>query len=307
MLADLANRIPESRGRVLAAQQACLALGIAIGAPLGGIIVEAYSPRAAFLCVTVAAIIAMTIYCFLPETQESNAASGVEMSTSKETSPETPSGEADWKYLLSQNQWRGIALCQAGASFGFAAKIASIPVLATATLPGGAIAAGVLLSVAGLSGLVGAPIGGFLTDRVGSKAVAILGGLVSAVALILIPFALSPTLKGDLTLDIGSATLDANAIGFSFAVVAWSIGAAAQSPALVALAQEKAPRGYEATAMAFPKAFGDGTYIVVPFILGLAKDALPGIPGIDCALAGTATILGIVSLGWLTTGNDGQE
>ena len=40
MLADLAGKTPELRGRALAAQQATIALGIAIGAPVGGIVVE---------------------------------------------------------------------------------------------------------------------------------------------------------------------------------------------------------------------------------------------------------------------------
>ena len=35
MLADYANTIPEARGRILASQQAVLAVGIAIGAPAG--------------------------------------------------------------------------------------------------------------------------------------------------------------------------------------------------------------------------------------------------------------------------------
>lgn len=40
MLADLAGRAPELRGRALAAQQATVALGIiAIGAPLGGLVI----------------------------------------------------------------------------------------------------------------------------------------------------------------------------------------------------------------------------------------------------------------------------
>jgi hypothetical protein len=47
-------------------------------------------------------------------------------------------------------QWQGLALCQAGATFGFAAKIASIPLLATAVLPGGALGAGALVSMTGL-------------------------------------------------------------------------------------------------------------------------------------------------------------
>ena len=68
MLVDLAHQIPERRGRILAAQQAAIALGIAINAPCGGIVVEMYGPQSAFYCVSFAATIALTVYVFLPET-----------------------------------------------------------------------------------------------------------------------------------------------------------------------------------------------------------------------------------------------
>ena len=68
MLVDLANRIPERRGRILAAQQAAIVLDIAINAPCGGIVVEMYGPQSAFYCVSFVATIALTVYEFLPET-----------------------------------------------------------------------------------------------------------------------------------------------------------------------------------------------------------------------------------------------
>ena len=70
MLADFGNAVPSLRGRTLAAQQATLALGIAIGAPLGGLATERWGPSAAFLCVTAAATITLGLYSLLPETVE---------------------------------------------------------------------------------------------------------------------------------------------------------------------------------------------------------------------------------------------
>ena len=292
MLADLANQMPLLRGRALASQQACAALGIAIGAPLGGLVVEQYGPRAAFLCVTVAATLATILYSFLPET----------VTFSDEDTPgaaSNASGEkSEWGTLLSQNQWRGIAMCQSGASFGFAAKVAAIPVLATSSLPGGATAAGTLISAVGLSGLIGAPFGGFLTDRAGAKAAVISGGLLSAIGLFCIPISLGGSFDDGASIKIGNIVVDATAQAFSGSVIAWGIGAAAQAPALVALAQQNAPKGSEATALALPKAFGDGTYIIVPFILGLVTDAFPDMPGIECAVAGAASLLGVMALGF---------
>ena len=302
LLADLANRIPQLRGRALATQQAVVALGIAIGAPIGGLVVEDYGPRAAFLCVTTAAMIAFVLYFFLLETQvfAENAelldANQDDTTVSKDQAPDI----TDWAELLSENQWRGLALCQSGASFGFSAKISSIPILAADTLPGGAAGSGALLSAAGLSGLVGAPIGGWLTDRAGAKTTAMLSGLFSAASLFLIPVALSvSSFDESLLFSFGGITLSGNAFAFTIVVLGWSIGAAAQAPALAALAQELAPLGGEATAMALPRAAGDGTYIIAPYILGLVTDSFLDMQGIECAVAGLATIFGVLALGFL--------
>lgn len=308
MLADLGRKVPEIRGRALAAQQAVVSIGIAIGAPLGGLVIEEYGPRAAFLCVTAAALVTLVIYFFLPETIEIDPdQEKVGKITNMESSllsydedleikiKDDPRDE--WLILLSQKEWRGLALCQCGVSFGFAAKIACIPILATSILPGGATAAGALISAAGLSGLIGAPLGGWLTDKTNAKLTAIICGTVSAIGLLLIPIAISlpEGHYGNDALFAGQG-IGIRDISFFAAVIIWSLGATAQGPALTALAQQLAPMGREATALALPKASGDGTYIIAPFLLGLVTDSVSSIPGAECAVAGTAMLLGVIAL-----------
>ena len=46
MLTDLANEASTLRERALALHQAMVALGITIGAPIGGLVVEEYGARA---------------------------------------------------------------------------------------------------------------------------------------------------------------------------------------------------------------------------------------------------------------------
>ena len=299
MLADLAGRVPELRGKVLAAQQATVALGIAIGAPFGGLGVEQYGPRASFLCVSAAAVVALVMYLFLPETVVGSHDAAMDSSTIDQSNDDESAG--DWKKLLQDRRWKGLALCQCGASFGFAAKIATIPVLAADTLPGGAIGAGALLSAAGLSGLVGAPVGGLLTDKAGARTTAVLAGIFSALCFAAIPFALSPwasVFYGDgVLLEANGVELGAQAAAFSALVILWSIGAAAQGPALTAVAQELAPAGAEAKSLALPRAAGDGTYIFAPFCLGLVADKFGEVTsGIECAAAGSMMVLGALSL-----------
>lgn len=154
MLTDFANKAPNLRGRALAIQQASVALGVAIGAPAGGLIVENYGVRSSFLCVSVAAIVALCMYLLLPETVVTETRTDDNSTPIKEDRSSVGS-EADWIELLKTSQtWRSLAFCQSGVSVGYACKIAIIPILASQIL-GGATGAGLLLSAAGLSGLVG--------------------------------------------------------------------------------------------------------------------------------------------------------
>ncbi len=280
MLSDLAGTIPELRGRVLSAQQAVTALGIAIGAPAGGFVVEKYGPRAAFLCVTTAASIALMLYSFLKESliKDSSPTSG-----ENESDESTNTRNIKWKQLLQDPRWKGLSLFEVGIRFGYAAKLASIPILAAKILPGGAIGAGALLSAAGLSGLVGAPVGGYLADRIGAKNTIIVTGLCSALSLVLVPISL-----------LNSFPI-ANKAAFTAAVLLWSTSAAAMTPASTAYAQEISPRGSTATAMALPRAAGDATFLVAPFLLGLVSDANVPI-GTECAFAGLCGLMGVVAL-----------
>jgi MFS family permease len=317
LLADLAGTVPALRGRALAAQQAALALGIAVGAPLGGLVIAAYGPRAAFLCVSAGALVALILYTFLPETvrvpqKEERSRHPSSSSTPKE---DTTSGAAvtqpgEWRTLLADPRWRGLAVCQSGSSFGFAAKIAIIPILATRTLPGGVAGAGALISIAGLSGLIGAPIGGWLTDRAGAKFTAVLSGVGSALCLLLIPAALGSSVDiSDLhvSMPLIGSDLGSDAVAFVILVVLWSLGVSAQGPALTALAQELAPLGSEATALALPRATGDGTYIVAPFILGAVADSPMTGAGAECAVAGAAGLLGAMVLASSIANGGGDE
>lgn len=303
MLTDLANQAPQLRGRALALQQACIALGIAIGAPLGGLVVEEYGIRSSFLCVSAAALASLAIYSTLPETVVAERDDEVNIST-KDVSNED-GNDADWANLLQTSSiWRSLSIAQSGSSFGFACKIATVPIIANQVL-GGATGAGLLLSAAGLVGLIGAPLGGFLTDKAGSRVSAAAGGILSGGALALVPVGLSlKTMDTTITVDgSGSSSLlsswgySPEATAFCILVLLWSIGASAQGPSLTALGQENAPLGSEATALGLPRAVGDGTYIVAPLILGYVTDKLGDtIPGISCTIAGGAICLGSVAL-----------
>lgn len=141
---------------------------------------------------------------------------------------------------------------------------------------------------------------GYITDRIGAKGAAVISGIISSIGLILVPLALliaeDELPYSNIELAIGGVVLQSKALFFSLAVLLWSLGASAQGPALTALAQKKSLLGVEATSLSLVKAAGDGTYIIAPFLLGLVADALVEFPGIECALAGSTTLLGTVAL-----------
>lgn len=317
MLADLANIAPEQRGKVLGSQQAVTALGIAVGAPLGGIVIEQFGPRASFLCVTAAAIVAAVVYTFLPETlttpggvHEAADMLDADLSATGLANPDSDDSNfiQQWSQLLEDNRWRGIALFECGSRFGFACKLASIPILATDVLPGGAAGMGALLSATGLVGLVGGPLGGWLTDKLpgGAQAAAVASGLLSAIALFLIPLALSGGIDDVFLQGVPGFEGNGAAAAFAALVLLWGLGASAQGPAITALSQQLAPAGEEATALALPRAAGDAAFIVAPFALGLVADLASegSVPtGAECAVAGAVSFLGVVALASLSNTN----
>lgn len=300
MLADLANRAPDNwRGKGLALQQACIAVGVACGAPVGGLLVEKFGVRSGFFCVSAAAGICLAFYACLPETVTNTKDDMGKSSTKLENGD-----RSDWFQLLKTSAtWRSLAFCHCGVSFGYACKITSIPIIAADCLPGGVAGAGLLLSAAGLTGLLGASLGGVMTDQFGSRFTASSAGVLSGVSFVLVPFGLSLNKTADsffLPETVQNVLAKLGGLGpalFVLLVLVWSIGASAQGPALAALAQQEAPAGREATAIGLPRAFGDGTYIIAPFILGSISDAVgDSVVGVACGVAGIAICLGSIAL-----------
>ena len=53
------------------------------------------------------------------------------------------------------------------------------------------------------------------------------------------------------------------------------------------------------------RAIGDGTYVVAPFLLGVVADSAPASSGLECAVAGGFSLLGVAALGFL--GGRGEQ
>lgn len=278
MLADLAGRVPRFRGRAVAAQQMVAALGIAAGSALGGIVVQAYGIRSSFLCVSVAALATLALYSPLPETSTPSTST---------TATSADSTKRVWKNLLKNESWRRLCVCECGARFGFAAKLTSVPILASKVFDGSPVAAGLVLSIAAFSGLIAAPFGGYAIDRGDARTVAATAGIVGGIALALIPL---------------TFIVDSDIAGPSFVALVslWSAAVSCQGPALTSTAQLLCGDNEEdiAASLSLPRAVADASFIVAPFVLGAISDASSTV-GLECAVAGliamftsTALVLG---------------
>jgi hypothetical protein len=128
-------------------------------------------------------------------------------------------------------------------------------------------------------------------------------GFLSGLSFALVPLGLSLNGNDNVQLPLSDTLLwftdsigGAGSVAFALLVLLWSFGTSAQAPALVALAQQNAPIGQEATSIGLPKAFGDGTYIIAPLILGSVTDfAGDPLPGVACAFSGIAICLGSIA------------
>ena len=116
LLADLGNIAPRFGGGAIMANQAAAAAGIALGAPLGGLLSETYGPRACFLAVTGAALVTACI-------PRAAARDGDRRRIDVDDG-------VDWLLLLKDGRWRGLTAAEVCSRFGFAVKIASVPLVA---------------------------------------------------------------------------------------------------------------------------------------------------------------------------------
>ena len=173
------------------------------------------------------------------------------------------------RYVMRNPTLRGLALTLSTFNLGWGILNIAIPVLVLGRLGGGAVSVGLLWGVMGASGLVSALIAGRLDSRGVERRLMLVGIVISAAAMILLPFAKSTWVVLVVMLiaglangpfDIGLFTLrqrrtDPAWFGRAFAismsvnwigtpigsalagpVIAWSLDAALWSAAAIALA-----------------------------------------------------------------------
>jgi MFS transporter, DHA1 family, multidrug resistance protein len=262
VLADISP--PERRGRNIATYQTAFLFGFSAGPFPGGLLAGAYGLTAPFLMTGVASLVVTVVAWFLVS----------------ETRPEKPrSATADvaqisfLQQMLALLAHRGFLLVSLislmNAVLRTGGMFALIPLLATSTLGLSVGEIGFAMMLANVCGLVAAYPAGWVTDRLGRKAVIVPSTLLTGVSMAM--FCYAPSFAW-----------------FLAASIVWSLAMSLSIAAPAAYAADSAPRGKTAAAMTAYRMTADAGYVIGPPGLGLLADITS--PAI-AILAGSAVLI----------------
>jgi MFS family permease len=232
------------------------------------------------------ALCAASYQLFVPETLNLMAAKVKAATATAEATATEPIGEKGdansspelaWyeldpgtKALLRDPQQRAVVTANAAMMFNYAGVLTILPLHATTVAAFGPLEIGALFSACSALGLVGGPLSGWLTDKLGDRVAVITPGLgVCAVGGLGMALANDPT------------TLVA-------AVFLWGAGEAIAGPAVAAYTADAAPDDQRGAALALSRSAGDAVFLVAPLAMGVMAD-VAGVGGLPLALMGVAT------------------
>lgn len=247
VLADISS--PDRRGRNIATYQAAFLFGLGIGPFPGGLLAGTYGLATPFVVTGVASLVATAIAWFLVG----------------ETRPERPAVAATGKaaqvpfvrQMMTLLANRGFLLVSLIALMNAVVRtgglFALIPLLAVSTLGLTVAQLGFALMMSNVIGLVGAYPAGWLTDRMGRKAVIVPSTVLTGLSMVLFCFAPSY-------------------VWFVAASLVWGFATSLSISAPAAYVVDSAPAGMNAAAMSTYRMMADAGYVIGPLGLGLIAD-----------------------------------
>jgi MFS family permease len=247
VLADISS--PNRRGRNIATYQAAFLLGLSIGPFPGGLLASAYGLAAPFLMTGAASLAATVVACLLvSETRPAKPRLGTANAPPQQTFlMQTMTLLRHRGFLLVSLISLMNAVVRTGGLF------ALIPLLATATLGLSVSQIGFGLTLSSVCGFVAAYPAGWVTDRLGRKAVIVPSTVMTGVSMVL--FSYAPSYGW-----------------FIAASIVWGIATSISSSAPAAYAADSAPPGMTAAAMSAYRLMADAGYVIGPPGLGLLAD-----------------------------------
>jgi len=221
--------------------------GVAGGPILGGVIKDLYSMQASFVTLGVLSFLSfLLLWLFLPESQPHRAIA--------------QTGAAPWRTILSSRPIVGVSFFRIVYALASTIIWVFVPLLATHLLPLNTTQVGTLISLNVLVSTLLQPLCGRLADRVNKSTLLVVGGTLSALALIGFPLALYFWHLLILNILVG--------VGFGIAY-----------PSHLALAMEHAPGTSMGAVMSVLLTVHSLTMTIAPLIFGFIVDhyALSGV------------------------------
>jgi MFS family permease len=247
VLADISP--PHRRGRNIATYQAAFLFGYSIGPFPGGLIAGSYGLAAPFLVTGVASLVVTAVAWFLvSETRPAKP-----RSATSDAAPQLPFIRQMLKLLGHRGFLLVSLISLMNAVVRTGGLFALIPLLVTATLGLSVGEIGFAMGLSSMCGLLAAYPAGWLTDRLGRKAVIVPSTLLTGLSMVL--FCYAPTYGW-----------------FVAASIVWSIATSISIAAPAAYAADSAPPGMNAAAMSAYRMTADAGYIIGPPGLGLLAD-----------------------------------
>eukprot|EP01064_Diplonema_japonicum_P037082 TRINITY_DN8601_c2_g1_i1.p1 TRINITY_DN8601_c2_g1~~TRINITY_DN8601_c2_g1_i1.p1 ORF type:complete len:468 (+),score=43.31 TRINITY_DN8601_c2_g1_i1:52-1404(+) len=246
-MADITSKMPSYRAQIMGVQHTMVTAAFVAGPAIGGFLAEAYGARPAFMIVGMAMAASGMGYSFLEETKKKDS---TEIPPDKDDNGKPSLKVADGVLaLLKDKEQQGIIVMTGALFLGYTAQLTLLPLHASAVLSATTGEIGLLFSASSCSGLVGAPIGGYISDKWGRKAALIPSALLCASSAVCLSMCSTyPT--------------------FVAAIVAWGLGTSIMHPGLMALAADIAPPHLRGEALSLSRQAGDIAFLIGPLTLG---------------------------------------
>ena len=243
-MADITTKAPAHRAKILGFQSTVINLAYALGPAAGGVLCDLYGARASFFIVGGAAMVTSAGFSFLPETlkkaqdkeREREEGGGEEGGEGRRGDGSSSGGGSSgdevaamptawevYRPLLLNPDQQGVMSMNFAVFSSYSALMTVFPLHAAEVMgsEGGASAIGALFASGAVVGFLGAPLGGYLADKIGRK-----NTVVPAACLI----------------AVGAISTTSGAIDSFYtmlpAVMIWGVGNSMCNPGLAAFAAD---------------------------------------------------------------------
>ena len=255
-LADVTSSAPHLRGKVIGFQSTVISMAYAVGPALGGYLCDLYGARTMFFLLGGAAAVASAGFYGLPESHPS----------SSDTAPKKFP-----KHLLREPNQQGLVAMNFAVFGSYSCLMAVFPLHAASILgdSGSATTIGALFATSAIVGFVGAPLGGFLCDKIGRKRTVVPAGVLIVLG----------------TVSTGMAT---GGDALLCSILLWGLGNSLLNPGLSAFAADVAEdKSTRSQALSLSRMAGDAAFLVCPISLGSLAHLTDCFTALCASAAGT--------------------